>query len=56
MKTGGRRHNVPAAVSGGTGKFTWLNASVVVSRLVRPNWAWDGKYSFSDKDDRGDKD
>ena len=37
-------------ISGGTGKFTWLNASVVVSRLVRPNWAWDGWYSFSPRD------
>src|SRR5438132_4887213 len=39
-------------ISGGTGKFTWFHASVVVSRLIRPNWAWDGTYSFSDEDDR----
>ena len=37
-------------ISGGTGKFTWLNASVVVSRLIRPNWAWDGTYSFDPHD------
>ena len=33
--------------SGGTGKFTWFNASVAVSYLGGPNWAWDGTYSFS---------
>ena len=33
--------------SGGTGKFTWFQASVVVSSLGRPNWAWNGTYSFS---------
>ena len=37
-------------ISGGTGRFTWLNASVVVSRLVRPNWAWEGTYSFDPRD------
>ena len=36
--------------SGGTGKFTWLEASVVVSHLGGRNWAWDGTYSFSDDD------
>ena len=37
-------------ISGGTGRFTWLEASVVVSRLVRPNWAWEGTYSFDPRD------
>jgi hypothetical protein len=37
-------------ISGGTGKFTWLEASVVVSRLVRPNWAWEGTYSFDPRE------
>jgi len=32
--------------SGGTGKFTWFNASADVSSLGRPNWAWNGTYSF----------
>ena len=27
---------------GGTGKFTWFHASVAVSFLDGPNWAWDG--------------
>ncbi len=31
---------------GGTGKFTWFHASVAVSFLGGPNWAWDGTYSF----------
>ena len=43
-------------ISGGTGKFMWLHASVVVSRLIRPNWAWDGTYSFSNEGDRDDRD
>jgi hypothetical protein len=43
-------------ISGGTGKFTGLHASVVVSRLIRPNWAWDGTYSFRDEGDRDDRD
>jgi len=33
--------------SGGTGKFEWFNASAAVSSLGRPNWAWNGTYSFS---------
>jgi hypothetical protein len=35
-------------ISGGTGKFTWLRASVVVSRIDRTlrTWSWDGTYSF----------
>jgi hypothetical protein len=37
-------------ISGGTGKFTWLNASAVVSHLSGPNWAWDGTYEFSPRD------
>jgi hypothetical protein len=36
--------------SGGTGKFTWFQASVAVSYLGGPNWAWDGTYSFSPRD------
>jgi hypothetical protein len=36
--------------SGGTGKFTWFHASVAVSYLGGPNWAWDGSYSFSPRD------
>src|SRR5438128_6973846 len=43
-------------ISGGTGKFTWLQASVVVSRLIRPNWAWDGTYGFGNKGDTDDRD
>ena len=42
-------------ISGGTGKFMWLHASVVVSRLIRPNWAWDGTYSFSDEGDSNNR-
>jgi len=36
--------------SGGTGKFTHFNATVAVSYLGGPNWAWDGTYSFSPRD------
>lgn len=36
--------------SGGTGKFTWFDARVVVSYLGGPNWAWDGTYSFGPRD------
>jgi len=36
--------------SGGTGKFTWFHASVAVSYLAGPNFAWDGTYSFSPRD------
>ena len=32
---------------GGTGKFTFFHASVNVSRLAGPNFAWDGTYSVS---------
>jgi hypothetical protein len=32
---------------GGTGKFTWFHASVAVSFLAGPNWAWNGTYDFS---------
>ncbi len=35
---------------GGTGKFTWFHASVAVSYLGGPNFAWDGTYSFSPRD------
>ena len=34
-------------ISGGTGKFTRFQASVVVSHLVGRTFAWDGTYSFS---------
>jgi len=33
-------------ISGGTGKFTRFQASVVVSHLVGRTFAWDGTYSF----------
>lgn len=39
--------------SGGTGKFTWFQASVAVSYLGTPTvytWAWDGTYSFNPHD------
>jgi len=39
--------------SGGTGKFTHFNASVVVSRVGAPalrTWSWDGTYSFDPRD------
>ena len=36
-----------ATFSGGTGKFTWFHASVDVSYLGGPDWAWEGTYSFS---------
>jgi hypothetical protein len=36
--------------SGGTGKFIWFHASVAVSYLGGPNFAWDGTYSFSPRD------
>ncbi len=34
-------------LTGGTGKFTHFNASVVVTHLTGVNWAWDGTYSYS---------
>jgi hypothetical protein len=33
--------------SGGTGKFTWFQATVDVAALGNRNFAWDGSYSFS---------
>ena len=30
----------------GTGRFSGFSASVVVSYLGGPNWAWDGTYGF----------
>ena len=42
--------------SGGTGKFTGFHATVAVSYLGGPNWAWDGTYSFSNKGDTDDRD
>jgi hypothetical protein len=32
--------------SGGTGKFTWFNATADVSPLGDMNFAWDGTYRF----------
>lgn len=32
---------------GGTGKFSKINASVVVTHRGGVNWAWDGTYSYS---------
>ena len=40
-------------LAGGTGKFTWIHASVAVSRVGDPtstDFAWDGTYSFSPRD------
>jgi hypothetical protein len=36
--------------SGGTGKFAWFHASVVLSVVGGPVLAWDGTYSFSPSD------
>ncbi len=36
--------------SGGTGEFRGFHASVIVSPLGWPNFAWDGTYSFSPRD------
>jgi hypothetical protein len=36
--------------SGGTGQFTHFSASAAVSSLGRPNWAWNGTYSFDPRD------
>ncbi|HZN96694.1 MAG TPA: hypothetical protein VFB61_03105 [Gemmatimonadales bacterium] len=36
--------------SGGTGKFTWFHASVAVSPLGGPDFAWNGTYNFSPRD------
>jgi len=49
---GHRRLDLVTAVglctfSGGTGKFTWFNASAGVSHLSGRTWAWTGAYSFS---------
>jgi hypothetical protein len=39
--------------SGGTGKFTWFQANVVVTRdfTVFRGWFWNGTYSFSPPND-----
>ncbi|MDP9203494.1 MAG: hypothetical protein M3P26_16425 [Gemmatimonadota bacterium] len=34
-------------LDGGTGKFSGIHASVVVTHLTGVNWAWDGTYSYS---------
>jgi hypothetical protein len=36
--------------SGGTGKFTWFQASVDLSVVSGAVFAWDGTYSFSPQD------
>ena len=36
--------------SGGTGKFTWFHANVVLSVVGGAVLAWDGTYSFSPRD------
>jgi hypothetical protein len=43
----------PVTLSGGTGVFTDFEARAVVSMLTADgiNWAWDGWYSFGDKED-----
>jgi hypothetical protein len=38
--------------SDGTGQFTGFHARVEVSSLGKPNWAWNGTYSFSPEPDR----
>jgi len=35
---------------GGTGRFTWFHADVVVSTSDGVNWQWDGSYNFSPGD------
>jgi hypothetical protein len=37
-------------LAGGTGQFTSFHAKADVSHLTGPNWAWDGKYRFSEHD------
>jgi hypothetical protein len=34
-------------LTGGTGKFSHFQGSVVVTHLTGVNWAWDGSYSYS---------
>ena len=34
-------------LDGGTGKFSGIHASAVVTHGVGVNWAWDGTYSYS---------
>jgi hypothetical protein len=36
--------------SGGTGKFTWFQAEIVVSPLGGPDFEWNGTYRFSPHD------
>ena|SRR2546423_14545928 len=36
--------------AGGTGRFTWFHASVVLTVVGGPVLAWDGTYSFSPRD------
>jgi hypothetical protein len=36
--------------SGGTGKFKWFHASVVLTPVGGAVLAWDGRYSFSHRD------
>lgn len=37
-----------ATFTGGTGKFAGFTATVAVTSLGGPDWAWDGTYRFSD--------
>ena len=41
--------------SGGTGKFQHFSASLVITFLRPRNWALDGTYSFSNRDDTDDR-
>ena len=45
-------------LSGGTGKFKTFRARVDVSIAPagRPNFVWNGKYSFGNKSEKGEKD
>jgi hypothetical protein len=38
-------------MSGGAGRFTSFRASLDVSYLGGPNWAWDGRYRLSPHDE-----
>lgn len=38
--------------SDGTGRFSGFQARVEVSYVGGPDWAWDGTYSFTSRDDR----
>ena len=44
-----------ASFSGGTGKLHHFTASVVITYLSGRDWAWDGTYRFSNRDDTDDR-